>query len=66
MKYVWRAFNARPLGMPIPPNWLLSSSFVRVYSSRLRNSECGSSSASIPARALRVSSSYAVLSDAST
>jgi hypothetical protein len=21
VKYVWAAFNARPLGMPVPPNW---------------------------------------------
>ena len=21
MKYWWAAFNARPLGMPVPPNW---------------------------------------------
>lgn len=27
MKYVWRAFNARPLGMPIPPNWLGLAAF---------------------------------------
>lgn len=27
MKYVWRAFNARPLGMPIPPNWIGLAAF---------------------------------------
>lgn len=27
MRYLWRAFNARPLGMPIPPNWIGLAAF---------------------------------------
>lgn len=26
-RYIWRAFNARPIGMPIPPNWLGIAAF---------------------------------------
>lgn len=26
--YLWAAFNARPLGMPIPPNWIGLAAFV--------------------------------------
>ena len=27
-RYLWSAFNARPLGMPLPPNWLALASRI--------------------------------------
>ncbi len=27
MKYWWAAFNARPFGMPVPPNWFMLAAF---------------------------------------